>query len=94
MVHQLVQVNQKQHTAALGAVDLVQARLHQRGDGFWCQVGRKLLLEVGLVGEGEFLRIGLQEKIKRVVDRHVDHQVHCDLELFGFVREHQARLVI
>ena len=58
------------------------------------QVGGQFLLQVGLVAEGELFGLGLQEEVKRVVDRHVHDHIDRDLELFGLVREHQARLVV
>ena len=94
LLHHLVQVHQEDHAAALGAVDLVQVGLHQRRDRVGDQVGRELLLEAGLVGEGEFLGLGFQEEVEGVVHRHLDHQVHGDLELGGLLGEHQARLVV
>jgi hypothetical protein len=64
---------------------LVQVGLDQRRGRLGDQVGRQLLLELGRVGEREFLGLGLQEEVERVVDRHLGHQVDRDLELGGLL---------
>ena len=91
---QLVQVNQKGVRAAFGQVDLFQISRHHGGDRIRHQIRRQFLLELGLIGEGELHRRRFQEVVKRVVHRHLDYQIHRDLELFGLFREHQTRLVI
>ena len=94
LVHHLVQIDQEDDAAPFGAVDLVQVGLHQRGGGLGDQVGCQLLPELGRVGERELLGVGLEEEVERVVDGHLDHQVHRDLELGGLFGKHQTRLVV
>jgi hypothetical protein len=94
LVHHLVQIDQEDDAASFGAVDLVQVGLHQRRGRLGDQVGRQLLFQLRRVGEGELLRVGLQEEVERVVDRHLGHQVDRHLELGGLFGKHQTGLVV
>ena len=58
------------------------------------QVGGQLLQLLFVVVEGKLLRLGLEEKVKRVVHRHLHHEIDGDLEFGGFLGEHQPRLVV
>jgi hypothetical protein len=86
----LVQADQEVDGAHLPAVDAGQELRKGRRGGLGHQVGRQLGGQARLVGEGEILRPRLQEEVEGVVDRHLGHQVHRDLELGGGLREDQA----
>jgi len=94
LLHALVQVHQEIHRALRRAVDAVEVGLEQRRQRFGGEVGREFgALCVG-IGKGHLLGVRLEEEVERVVHRHLDHQVHRDLELGGGLGEHQPRLVV
>ena len=72
----------------------VHKGLEARRDRALDEVGRQLLRQVGRVGKRVVLGLGFQKKIEGVVDSHLGHQVHRDLELFGFVGKDQTRQVV
>ena len=90
----LVDVNQKVDRAALAAVHLVHIGLQQRRHGCGGEVGRQLLDLTRVVLERVVFCRRFQEKVERVVHRHLHHQVDGDLEFGGGLGEHQARLVV
>ena len=97
LLHQVVQTDQEVDGGLVCTVDFLQIRRNQRGG-----VGQRIGLQVGceflrggrVVSERKTLGRRLQKEVKRVVDRHFDHQVDGDLEFFDLFREHQARLVV
>ena len=44
-----------------------------------------------IIGERHMLRIRFEEKVERIIDRHLRNQVHFDFELARLFRHHQAR---
>ena len=93
-LHHLVDIDQEVDAAALGVVELCKVRLDQWRRAFGDEVRRQFFSQRGRVLERVVLGGRLQEKVEGVVDRHFDDQVDRDLELAGFLGEHQARLVI
>ena len=69
-------------------------RLQAFGAVLRAQVGRQFLLEPRFILERALLSIGLQEEVKGVVHRHLDHQIDRNLELLGSFRKDQPPLVI
>ena len=55
------------------------------------QVGLKLRLQFGRIGEGIFLGLRLQEEVEGVDDFHVHGEVHRHREVVHFFREHHPR---
>ena len=94
LAEHVVQLDQENHRAPLGAVDLVQVGLDQRRHGLGRQVGGQLFFQLGVVGERKLFGVGLQEEVKRVVHGHFEHRVDRDLEFADLFREHQAGLVV
>ncbi|EWS62653.1 hypothetical protein Y695_04116 [Hydrogenophaga sp. T4] len=90
----LVHVDQEVDGAALLHVHPGEVGLELFGERRGGQVGREFLQLRGVVAEREFFGARLQEKVKGVVHRHLDHQVDRDLELGGGFGEHQAGLVV
>ncbi len=90
----LVETDQKVDGALGCAVNRRQVGLEQGRGGFGGEVGRQLNRLGRAVLEGKLLGFRLQEEIKRVEHRHLDHQVHRDLELARRFGEHQPRLVV
>ena len=93
-MHHGVEVYEEQHTAPFGPVNFVQIGLNQWGHCVWYQVGNQLLFQICRVGKWKLLGVRLQEKIKRVVDRHVHDHIDSDLELLGLLWKHQPCLVV
>ncbi|MNS76052.1 hypothetical protein D3C72_1095880 [compost metagenome] len=40
------------------------------------------------------MRVGFEEEVERIEDRHLRQQIDLDPQFFGFLREHQPRQVI
>ena len=57
-------------------------------------IGRQLLFEDRIVGEGEGLRLGLEEEVERVDGRHVGDEIDDDLELGHLLGEDDAGLEV
>ena len=94
LVHHLVDRHQKIDGAALAPVDAGQAGLDAFGQVLGGQVGCQFLLEQRFVVERIFLGAGLQKEVKRVVHRHLHHQIDRDLELARLLLKDQAALVV
>ena len=94
MVHHLVNVHQKIDGAAFFAADTGNTSDQPFGERLASQVGRELLRRQNIVFEGEFFRLRLEEEIKRVVDRHVHHQIHRHLEFTRLFVENQTGQVV
>ena len=74
---------------------LVAAKaLHQRGEFWpcllWRQIGGEFMGQLWLVGEGEGLRIGLNEEIKGIDHIHVGLEIDLDAEFIGLFGEDEA----
>ena len=94
LVHHLVQLDQKVIGGALAFVYPGQAGFQAFGQRVCRQIGGQFRGQQGFVPERELFGLGLQKIIKRVVYRHLDHDIHRDFELACFLGEHQARLVV
>ena len=94
LVHHLVHRHQKVNAAALTQVDAGQAGLEALARRLSRQVGGQLLRQQGLILERVMVCAGLQKEVKRVVDRHLHHQVHRHFELAGRFGENQPSLVV
>ncbi len=58
---------------------------------FRLQIGRQVLGQVGFVGEGQDLGVGLDEEVERIDHVHLGGQVDLDAELVRAFVEHQPR---
>ena len=92
--HALVERHQEVDAGRGLALDTGQVLGEQRPAGLGDQIGRQLA-PLGLdIGEGNLLGMRLEEEVEGVEHRHLGDQVDGDLELFGLLREHQARQVV
>jgi hypothetical protein len=57
-------------------------------------VGRQFALQVGIVFERQFFGLGFEEKVERVLHRHVGDQVDRDFKPLDRIGEHDAGLII
>ena len=70
-----------------------KARHHgadQRPRNLGRQIGGELMGELGLVSEGEGLRIGLDEEVEGIDHVHIGLEVDLDAEFLGLFREDEA----
>ena len=58
------------------------------------QIGRKITLLPGRVGERKVLRVRLEKEVERIEHRHLGDQIDFDAQLLGLVRKHDAREII
>ena len=54
----------------------------------------QLVRQRRIVGERKPLGRRLEEEVERIVDRHLRHEIHLDLELLGLLREDEPREVV
>ena len=66
----------------------------KRRQRFALEIGRKFIALPRLVFERIVLRIGFQEKVKRIDHRHLGHEIHFDAEIPRGLQENQAREII
>ena len=76
----LVHGDQEVDDAPRRPVDVGEEGRKMRAGRLGLQVDREIFRDVGIVGEGIILRAFLDEKVERVVDRHVGDDVDLDLE--------------
>jgi len=73
------------------AVDRGEERGQSRADRLDIEIRRKLLGELGGVGERESFREGLNEEIERIYHRHVGDEIDRDGEFASLLRKDEAR---
>ena len=87
----LVELNQEIDGGARLERDRSEQRLQSRADRLGLQIRRKLVPQVGRIGEREFLRIRFGEEVERVEHLEIGEEIDNDRELGGLFGKDETR---
>jgi hypothetical protein len=73
---------------------LIAPNAGELGAGTFHAKRREFVVERMIVGKGEFLRVGFEEKVEGIQHRHFRYQIHFVTELLGLLCKDKASLVI